>query len=300
VKQRRWQQTVVGELVAECFGTFVLLAFGCGSVAMTVAALSGSGRGTKAFDASGDWLLICFGWGLAVTLAVYVAGGVSGAHLNPAVTLARALRRGFPWSKVPTYWTAQIVGGFLGAAVVYLLYHDSISALEAKEHIERASADGAATFGIFATEPASYFKNVWIPFLDQVVGTAFLVGCIFSLQDEYNAPVKANLAPVIVGFVVVAIGISFGANAGFAINPARDLGPRLFAGLAGWGANAVPGDYGPVSFYMWVPIVGPLIGGVVGAVAYDLLIRNNLRIRGVQPDPDMVETGSDAIEEDGR
>jgi len=297
VKNRRWQQTVWGEYVAEAFGTFVLLAFGLGSVAMTVAALSGSGRGTKAFDASGDWLLICIGWGIAVTLAVYVAGGVTGAHINPAVTLSRAMRRGFPWSKVPGYMAAQVLGAFAGAALVLWLYHDAISALEAKEGIERGSADGAATFGIFATTPAPYFTSPWGPFLDQVVGTAFLVGCIFSLQDERNAPVKANLAPVVVGLVVTAIGISFGANAGFAINPARDLGPRLLAGLAGWGGNAIPGDYGDVDFYMWVPIVGPLVGGAIGAYLYDLLIRDNLRARGVEPDPEMVEAGSDAIEE---
>jgi glycerol uptake facilitator protein len=300
VKQRRWQQTMLGELVAEAFGTFVLLAFGLGSVAMTVAALSGSGRGTKAFDASGDWLLICFGWGFAVTLAIYVAGGVTGAHINPAVTLARALRRDFPWGKVPGYWAAQIVGAFAGAALVFWVYHDSITALEAKQHIDRSSSDGAATFGIFATTPAAYFESAWGPLLDQIVGTAFLVGCIFSLQDEFNAPVKGNLAPLIVGFVVLAIGISFGANAGFAINPARDFGPRLFAWVAGWGDNAVPGNYGNVDGYMWVPIVGPLIGGALGAYVYDALIRSNLRARGVEPDPDMVEAGADAIEEDRR
>jgi glycerol uptake facilitator protein len=291
---------MLGELVAEAFGTFVLLAFGLGSVAMTVAALNGSGRGTKAFDASGDWLLICFGWGFAVTMAIYVAGGVTGAHINPAVTLARALRRGFPWRKVPWYMAAQLVGAFAGAALVLWVYHDSISAFEAKEHIERSSSDGVVTFSIFATFPASYFQSAWGPLLDQVVGTAFLVGCIFALQDERNAPVKGNLAPVVVGFVVLAIGISFGANAGFAINPARDLGPRLLAGLAGWGANALPGNYEHVDGYVWVPIVGPLLGGVIGAYAYDALIRSNLRARGVEPDPDMVEAGQDAIEEGAR
>ena len=106
----KWQQSTWGELVAEFLGTFVLIAFGDGVVAMAVAALNQSGRGTLIFDASGDWLLIAWGWGFAVCFAVYVAGGVSGAHINPAVTLAFALRRKFPWHKVPSYWAAQIAG----------------------------------------------------------------------------------------------------------------------------------------------------------------------------------------------
>ncbi len=293
----RWQRTVVGDLVAEAFGTFLLIAFGCGSVAMSVAALNQSGRGTVPFQASGDWLLICLGWGLAVCFAIYATGGVTGAHLNPAVTFAMALRRDFPWSRVLAFWAAQLVGAFLGAALIYLLYHDAIAAYEAKQHIKRASADGAATFGIFGTTPAPYFKNPWIPLLDQVAGTAFLVAFILAVKDEYNAPVKGNLAPLIVGFIVVAIGISFGANAGYAINPARDLGPRLLAGIAGWGANAVPGNYGPISGYFWVPIVGPLIGGAVGAYAYDFLVRNVLVKRGVEPDPDVMEKGQTAIDD---
>ena len=292
----RWQRTIFGDLVAEAFGTFLLIAFGCGSVAMSVAALNQSGRGEVPFQASGDWLLIAFGWGFAVCFAIYATGGVTGAHLNPAVTVALALRRDFPWVRVPSFWAAQVVGAFLGAALVYVLYHDAIAAYEAKEGIKRASADGAATFGIFGTTPAPYFKNPWIPLLDQIAGTAFLVAFILAVKDEYNAPVKGNLAPLIVGFIVVAIGLSFGANAGYAINPARDFGPRVFAEFAGWGAAALPGNYGAISGYMWVPIVGPLIGGVVGAFAYDTFVRNVLVKRGVEPDPDVVEKGETAID----
>ncbi|MEA2123279.1 MAG: glycerol uptake facilitator protein [Solirubrobacteraceae bacterium] len=292
----RWQRTVLGELVAEAFGTFLLIAFGCGSVAMSVAALNQSDRGKLPFEASGDWLLICFGWGFAVTFAIYATGGVTGAHLNPAITLAMALRRGFAWSKVPSYWAAQLIGAFAGAALIFLLYHDAISSYEGANHIARGSPDGAATFGIFGTVPAPYFENAWIPLLDQVVGTAFLVAFVLAVRDEYNAPVKANLAPLIVGFIVLAIGISFGANAGYAINPARDLGPRLLAGIAGWGGSAVPGDYGAVNGYMWVPIVGPLLGAVVGAFAYDGLVRQVLVNRGVEPDQEVVEQGQDVID----
>src|SRR6266571_8315466 len=117
-----WRQTVWGELSAEFLGTFVLIFFGDGVVAMAVAALNQSGRGTQIFAASGDWLLITWGWAMAVAFGVYVAGGVSGAHINPAVTIALAVRRGFPWNKVPSYIVAQMLGAFAGAALVYLNY----------------------------------------------------------------------------------------------------------------------------------------------------------------------------------
>jgi glycerol uptake facilitator protein len=292
----RWRSTLAGELAAEFLGTFILIMFGTGSVAMAVSALNQSGRGTEIFQASGDWLLICWGWGLAVALGVYVAGGVTGAHLNPAVTFANALRRGFPWSKVLPYSGAQLLGAFAGAAIVYLNYHGAIDAYEGAKHIVRDSSDGAATFGIFGTTPAPYFHNWFGPFLDEVIGTALLVCVLFALTDDRNQPPKANLAPFIVGLVVVAIGISFGANSGYAINPARDLGPRLLAGLAGWGANAVPGDYGDISFYMWIPIVGPLLGAGIGAVVYDFFIRDVLLARGEPEDLD-VETGAETVED---
>ena len=152
------------------------------------------------------------------------------------MTLAQALRRGFPWAKVPSYWAAQVLGAFVGAALIYLNYHDAIASLEAAEKITRGSADSAAdrsassppprrptsSPGSAAARPGHRHRASWSLF-------------IFAVTDEFNAPVKANLAPLIVGFIVVAIGISFGANAGYAINPARDLGPRLLAWIAGWG-----------------------------------------------------------------
>jgi glycerol uptake facilitator protein len=288
----RWRQTLGGELAAEFLGTFILIMFGTGSVAMAVSALNQSGRGTEIFQASGDWLLICWGWGLAVALGVYVAGGVSGAHLNPAVTFANALRRGFPWRKVLPYSLAQLVGAFAGAAIVYLNYRNAINSYNSVHHIvDRGSADGATTFSIFGTTPAPYFHNWTGPFFDEVIGTALLICVLFALTDDRNQPPKGNLAPFVVGLVVVAIGISFGANSGYAINPARDLGPRLLAGVAGWGSNAVPGDYGNISFYMWIPIVGPLVGAVIGAFVYDLFIRDVLRARGKPEDTDVVAEG---------
>jgi glycerol uptake facilitator protein len=287
-----WRRTVWGEHLAEFLGTFILICFGDGVVAMAVAALNQSGRGTLIFNASGDWLIIGWGWGFAVAFAVYVAGGVSGAHINPAVTLAFAARRGFPWRKVPGYIIAQVAGAFVGAALVYAVYKGAIDSYERVNHITRGNANSVPTFSIFATFPAKYLGN-WVgPFVDQIVGTAFLVGFVFAVVDELNQPVRANLAPLIIGFIVVAIGLSFGANAGYAINPARDFGPRLFALVAGWGKIAIPGDYGNVNTYFWIPIIGPFVGGVIGAFIYDLTIHDVLVARGEQPTPGVEERGA--------
>lgn len=294
-RARGWRATLPGELAAEFLGTFVLIAFGTGAVAMAVAALNQSGRGTEIFQASGDWLLIAWGWGLAVTLGVYVAGGVTGAHLNPAVTLANALRRGFPWRKVPAYMGAQIVGAFVGAFLVYTVYHDAIGSYETAHHIVRGTQDSTTTFSIFATFPAGYFHNWWGPFLDEVVGTALLVAVIFALTDKRNQPPLGNIAPFVIGLIVVAVGISFGANSGYAINPARDLGPRLMTWIEGYKSIAVPGDYGNVNGYMWIPIVGPLVGGALGAVIYDVFIRDVLVARD-EPEKTDIETGAQTVE----
>jgi glycerol uptake facilitator protein len=291
-----WRRTTAGALLAELIGTFVLICFGDGVVAMAVAALNQSGRGTEIFQASGDWLLIGWGWGFAVTFGVYVAGGISGAHINPAVTVAFAARRDFPWRKVPGYIAAQLVGAFLGAFLVYIVYKGAIDSYERANHIVRGDPNSVPTYSIFATFPAKYFGN-WVgPFVDQVVGTAFLLAFIFALTDERNQPPRANLAPLIVGFVVVAIGLSFGANAGYAINPARDFGPRLFAAIAGWGKVALPGDYGNVNTYFWIPIIGPFLGGLIGAIVYDFGIRDTLFSRG-EPETPHVEAHGRTVED---
>jgi glycerol uptake facilitator protein len=296
MRRWRWQRTTWGELVSEFLGTGIIIAFGDGVVAMAVAALNQSGRGKTGLLSAGDWLLIAWGWGFAVCFAVYVAGGVSGAHLNPAVTLALAMRRGFAWRKVPSYWAAQIVGAFAGAALVYFNYRYAIGSFEHAQKITRGAANSVPTFSIFATFPASYFHSWFGPFADQVIGTGFLIMFIFALTDEYNAPVKANLAPLLIGFAVVAIGISYGANAGYAINPARDLGPRLLAWIQGWKSIAMPGDYGNVNTYFWIPIGGPLVGAAIGALLYDGLIRDVLISRGVQPETDVTEKGRTAVD----
>jgi glycerol uptake facilitator protein len=276
-----------GELLAEFLGTFVLIAFGDGVVAMAVAALPGSGRTagpTVIFQAAGDWLLITWGWAMAVAFAVWVAGGVSGAHINPAVTLAFAVRRKFPWAKVLPYMAAQVVGAFAGAALVFLVYHNAIDAFDLAAKTPKSGGQALSTFSIFATFPAKYFHGAIAgPLIDQIVGTAFLLIFVVAVSDIRNAAVQSNLGPLAVGLAVAAIGMSYGANAGYAINPARDFGPRLFAFFAGWGKVALPGTYnaGGLTFssYFWIPIVGPLIGGVLGVIIYDLFIGDVLHAR---------------------
>jgi glycerol uptake facilitator protein len=276
-----------GELLSEFIGCVVLISFGDGVVAMAVAALPGSGRTagpTVIFQAAGDWLLITWGWAMAVAFAVWVAGGVSGAHINPAVTLAFAVRRKFAWSKVGPYVIAQVVGCFVGAALVFLVYHNAIDAFNLAAKTPKSSGSALATYSIFATFPAPYFHGALIwPLIDQIVGTMFLLMFVVAVIDNRNAAVQSNLAPLVIGLAVAAIGMSFGANAGYAINPARDFGPRLFAYFAGWGKVALPGTYSATGFhfsgYFWVPIVGPLIGGVLGVIIYDLFIGDVLHAR---------------------
>ncbi|MEV5988316.1 MIP family channel protein [Streptomyces sp. NPDC052051] len=296
---------LLGECLAEFLGTLIIVAFGCGVVAMAVAALPGSGRTagpTTFFLGAGDWLLITWGWAMAVTFGVYVAGGVSGAHLNPAITLAFAIRRKFPWPKVLPYMGAQLVGAFVGAALVYAVYHDAINAFDHAVTGPKTNGHTLASFSIFGTFPAPYFHgSVWGPLVDQIVGTAFLVMFVAAVIDLRNTAVKANLGPLVIGFVVAAIGMSYGANAGYAINPARDLGPRLFTWVAGWGSLAMPGTQaGSFSAYFWIPLVGPLIGGVVGVLAYDLFIGDVLHLRTLEkeaPEPGLTRPVTTADEE---
>jgi glycerol uptake facilitator protein len=276
-----------GEMLAEFLGTFVLIAFGDGVVAVVVAGLPGSGRTaglTNIWVGGGNWLLITWGWCMAVVFGVYVAGGVSGAHINPAVTLAFAARRKFPWPKVVPYWFAQLAGAMAGASLVLMVYNSAINQFNLLNHTPRSSGSALATYSIFATFPAPYFHgSIPGPFLDQVVGTAFLLMLIVAVIDARNTAVGSNLAPLIIGFVVAAVGMSFGPNAGYAINPARDFGPRLIAWAAGWGHVALPGSYStPIwsfSSYWWIPIVGPLVGGVIGVLVYDLFISDVLYAR---------------------
>ena len=285
-----WRKGIVGELWAEFFGCFILISFGDGVVAM-LWALFGSGRSAAGpLQSSGDWLLITWGWALAVAFAVYTVGGISGAHINPAISLGAAIRGQLPWRKVPWYFLAQVLGCFVGAALVFLVYNNAINNWDQVHHIVKGTPASVATYSTFATFPAKYFHSFLGPFIDQIVGTFFLALFVWAVTDEFNLPVGANMGPFIIGMVVMAIGVSFGANAGYAINPARDFGPRIFAWIAGWGKVAMPGDYGNVNTYFWIPIVGPLIGAALASLLYDFAIRDILKARK-PPEPGVEAEG---------
>ncbi|WP_337059998.1 MIP/aquaporin family protein [Kineococcus sp. G2] len=257
----RREPTLVGEMLAEFAGTAILILFGVGVVAQVVA------------GQNGDNDSIHWAWGLGVTFGVYVAGRTTGAHLNPAVTLALAVFKGFAWRKVVPYSVAQVLGALVAALIVRWVYADAI-----------ATVDPETTFdsqGIFSTLPGTGV-SIGTAFLDQVVGTAILVFLIFAVTELRATPPAANLAPFIIGLIVVAIGFAWGSNAGYAINPARDFGPRLASFLTGYStAMREPGG----QFYFWVPIIAPLIGALIGGALYRLLIERHLPEPEPQPQP---------------
>ncbi len=250
--------SLMAQLLAEFLGTFVLITFGIGVVAMVVLFPST----TPGEVIHGGYTNITLAWGLAVTMGIYVAGSISGAHLNPAVTLTVAVFRGFPWRNVLPYSLAQTAGAFAAAAVVYKNY------LPAFRQVDPQLIH---TAGVFTTFPA-FPEVLQAGFLDQVIGTALLLLLILAITDEYNSPPGPALAPLMIGLVVVAIGMSFGGMHGYAINPARDFGPRLFTVVAGFHNNGITDGRA----VWWVPVVAPMLGGLIGAAVYDFGIRRFL------------------------
>ncbi|MDQ1179161.1 glycerol uptake facilitator protein [Rhodococcus sp. SORGH_AS 301] len=261
-KRAKWG--LPAEMAAEFAGTMILILFGAGVVAQVV---SGGESGSL-----GDHDSIAWAWGLGVMFGVYVAGRATGAHLNPAVTLSFALFRGFAWSKVAPYALAQTLGAFVAALLVRWNYNDMLNAID-PEHT-------TATQTIFSTLPGNGTLPVSLgsALIDQIIGTAILLFLIVAVTDTRNSPPLANMAPLIIGLIVVAIGFAWGTNAGYAINPARDFGPRLASFITGYG-GAWRDQYG--SLYFWVPILGPIIGGPIGVLLYD-----NLVGRFLPADPD--------------
>ena len=237
--------------------------------------------------ANGQYLSVNLGWGLAVTMGIYVSAGISGAHLNPAVTLALALRRGFSWSKVGPYIAAQFAGAFLASVVVFITYREALDRFDGGV---RQIGGALGTAGIWATYPQPFLSAFPGGVIDQIVGTALLVGVIFALSDARNFAPPERLTPVLVGLLVMLIGATFGYNAGYAINPARDLAPRLFTAMAGWGGGVFTAGNG----WWWVPVVGPCIGGVLGGYVYDLVITNHHPPEApVTPPPGPTSAGTD-------
>ncbi|XP_072527069.1 aquaporin-9b [Salminus brasiliensis] len=248
------KQDILKEFLAEILGTFVLILFGCGSVAQTVLS-----RG-----ALGEPLTIHIGFTAGVMLAVYMAGGVSGGHVNPAVSLAMVVLGKLPLKKFPVYVAAQFIGAFAGSCAVFGLYYDAL--MDYTNGALLVTGENA-TANIFASYPAKHL-SVLNGFIDQVVGTGALVLCILAIVDKKNMGAPKGMEPLIVGLTILAIGVSMGLNCGYPINPARDLGPRLFTAIAGWGMDVFRAG----GCWWWIPVAGPMVGGVVGAVIYFLLI----------------------------
>ncbi len=240
--------------LAEAAGTAILILLGDGVVANVLLKKSkGEGEG---------WIVIATGWGLAVAMAVYAVGRVSGAHINPAVTLGLASIGAFPWADVPLYLAAQMVGAFLGAVLVWLTYFPHWS----------ETPDSDTKLAVFCTAPAIYrpVSN----FVTELVGTAVLLFGILAIADnaqmlatpdqlDLSTVFSSGLQPLLVGFLVWSIGLSLGGATGYAINPARDLAPRIAHFLL-----PIPGKRDSNWRYSWVPVLGPITGGVIGAVLY--------------------------------
>lgn len=252
------------EFIGEVFGTFILILLGDGVVANV-------GLAPRVAGTAYNWNTITIGWAFAVIIAVYVSAGVSGAHLNPAVTLGLAVRRGFPWKKVLPYIVAQFIGAFLGAAAVYLIYRDGLVA--------------AGMPNVWSTGPGSVFGQTWwgspssgatgsysllTAGIAELFGTMVLIWGIAASGDLKNNGLKDNLGALIVGFTVLAVGLSLGGPSGYSINPARDLGPRLFGALAGT-TGLFDGIY-----WLIVPVLVPAIAGPIGFFLYDMVVAKNL------------------------
>ena len=254
---------MLGQLIGEVFGTFILILLGDGVVANV-------GLAPRLAAPAYNWNTITFGWAFAVIVAVYVSAGVSGAHLNPAVTIALAMKRGFPWAKVGPYIIAQMVGAFLGALGVYLTYRDGLvsAGLPNVWSTGPGSVFGSAFWG-GAGVAATGGYSMTTAFISELLGTAVLLWGILASGDSKNTGLMHNLGPFLVGGTVFAVGLSLGGPSGYAINPARDFGPRLFGTLVGtqglWDGG-----------YWLVPLIVPVIGAVVGIYVYDWLVAANL------------------------
>jgi glycerol uptake facilitator protein len=238
--------------LAELIGTAILIILGDGVVAGVLLAKS------KAQNAG--WIVITAGWGFAVAVAVYAVGSFSGAHINPAVTIGFAANGTLPWGDVPVYLAGQFVGAFIGAVVVYLHYLPHW----------RETEDPGLKLAVFSTGPA--IRNPVANTMSEVIGTFVLVFGVLAIVANAE-PGSSGLTPLLIGLLVFGIGLSLGGPTGYAINPARDLGPRIAHAvlpIAGKGSS----DWE----YSWVPVVGPVIGGVLGALAYTALFTNFLMV----------------------
>ncbi len=247
--------------LGEWFGTFMFITVGLSSVAVLVLGMS---------DINYPWMAAC--WGVAITLAIYVVGSISGAHMNPAVTIALAAFGGFDGKKVLPYILAQILGGFCAAVLVYILFGTNILAYESANNMVRGVTEGLGSGGIFVTAAA---ENVTMmhAFLNEAFLTFVLVLVIFATTDAGNGSAPtAGIPAVAIGASVTFGGIALGPLTGFAMNPARDLGPRLFLFFNGWGNNAWGSNY----YGLIIPIFATIAGGLLAGLFYKKVIKKYL------------------------
>lgn len=256
------QPTLSGQCTAEFLGTALLIFFGTGCVA----ALKVGGA------SFGQWEISII-WGIGVSMAIYLTAGVSGAHLNPAVSIALCLFGGFDKRKLPFYILAQIAGAFCSAALVYTLYSSLFFDYEQAHQMIRGSTASLELASVFSTYPHPSLSTGQA-FLVEMVITAILMGVIMALGDDSNGLPRGAMAPLLVGLLIAVIGSSMGPLTGFAMSPARDLGPKLMTFFAGWGEIALTG--GRAIPYFIVPVVAPIVGACLGAGAYRLLIARHL------------------------
>ncbi|CAF0985981.1 unnamed protein product [Rotaria sordida] len=241
---------LLAECLAELIGTAILVLFGCSGIAQYTLS-----RGTLS-----SFLSVNFAFGLGAMIAVYVAGPVSGAHINPAVSIAMLSLRSITPLQCLSYIIAQFIGAFIAAGLVFGTYFDAINQFD---HGVRQVTGIQATAGIFGTLPAQGVSQISL-FFDQILSTALLLIGICALSNKRNKLVANALIPLAVGFIIVAIGVAFGYNCGFPINPARDFGPRLFTLCVGYGSEV----FSVGNYYFWIPLIGPIFGGIIGAWVY--------------------------------
>ncbi|MFT7805162.1 aquaporin-10 [Arapaima gigas] len=261
-RKLRVRNTLVRECMGEILGTFVLLLFGCAAAAQVK-----TSRETK-----GQFLSVNMAFSVGLMSAMYLCRTVSGAHLNPAVSFSFCVLGRLRWKKLLPYSFSQVLGAYLASAVAFILYYDAIMQYGQGKLTVIGPNETAS---IFATYPSEYM-TLGGSFLDQVVGTATLLLCILPLDDKLNGPAPDALLPPIVATVVLGISMSMSSNCGAAINPARDLGPRLFTLTAGWGTEV----FTCYNYWFWVPLVAPMLGSIIGCCMYLVFIQWHL------PDPE--------------
>ncbi|KAG2151318.1 major intrinsic protein superfamily membrane channel protein [Suillus clintonianus] len=251
----RWSRFryAIREPAAEFLGTMIFVIFGTGVNCQVFLSMNPNVEAVP----RGDFLSLNFGWAAGVALGVWIAGGISGGHINPAVTFTLAVFRGFPWEKVPVYIFAQLLGGFCGAGVVYANYFHAIDIVEGGPGIRTISGSG----DLLATYAAGFLT----PFL----GSAILIIGILCVTDKNNGPPPQGLVPLALFIVVLGIGASLGMNTSYSLNPARDLGPRFFTAAAGYGSAVFTYRN---QYWLWCIVLGPVIGMLCGAFIYDTLV----------------------------